>query len=133
MGVRNEGLGNIACPSLGTDRCRLFFSDYRIDTDVPPDVIGKEDDDGRSKEIIARTEWGQMIDFLRANPYVSREEYLWKWTIPQVKLASLDYSHVEYLTEEQAKVEKNRKNAVHIDNVMDLVNDLGIPVFNTKK
>ena len=74
-----------------------------------------------------------MIDFLRANPYVSKEEYLWQWTIPQVKLASRDYSHVEYLTEEQAKVEENRKNAVHIDNVMDLVNDLGIPVFNTKK
>ena len=74
-----------------------------------------------------------MIDFLRANPYVSKEEYLWQWTIPQVKLASLDYSHVEHLSEEQAKAEKNRKNAVRIDNVMDLVNDLGIPVFNTKK
>ena len=73
-----------------------------------------------------------MIDFLRANPYVSKEEYLWKWTIPQVTLASLDYSHVEHLSEEQAKAEKNRKNAVRIDNVMDLVNDLGIPVFNTK-
>ena len=36
-------------------------------------------------------------------------------------------------TEEQAKADKNRKNAVRIDNVMDLVNDLGIPVFNTKK
>ena len=71
-----------------------------------------------------------MIDFLRANPYVSKEEYLWQWTIPQVKLASLDYSHVEHLSEEQAKAEKNRKNAVRIDNVMDLVNDLGIPVFN---
>ena len=110
----------------------FFFSDYRIDTDVPPDVFSKEDDDGRSKEIISRTEWGQMIDFLRANPYVSKEEYLWQWTIPQVKLASLDYSHVEHLSEEQAKAEKNRKNAVRIDNVMDLVNDLGIPVFNTK-
>ena len=74
-----------------------------------------------------------MIDFLRANPYVSKEEYLWQWTIPQVKLASLDYSHVEHLSEEQAKAEKNRKNSVRIDNVMDLVNDLGIPVFNTKK
>ena len=73
-----------------------------------------------------------MIDFLRANPYVSKEEYLWQWTIPQVKLASLDYSHVEHLSEEQAKADKNRKNAVRIDNVMDLVNDLGIPVFNTK-
>ena len=74
-----------------------------------------------------------MSNFLRAKRYVSKEEYLWQWTIPQVKLASLDYSHVEYLTEEQAKAEKSRKNAVHIDNVMDLVNDLGIPVFNTKK
>ena len=74
-----------------------------------------------------------MIDFLRANPYVSKEEYLWKWTIPQVKLASIDYSHIEHLSEEQAEVEKKRKNAIRIDNVMDLVNDLGIPVFNTKK
>ena len=123
-------MGNIACPSLGTDRRRLFFSDYRIDTDVPPNVISKEYNNGRSKEISARTEWGKRIDVLRANPYVSREEYLWQWTVPQVKLASLDYSHVEYLTEEQAKAEKSRKNAVHIDNVMDLVNDLGIPVFN---
>ena len=71
-----------------------------------------------------------MIDFLRANPYVSKEEYLWQWTIPQVKLASLDYSHVKNLPEAQAKAKKKKKNAVHIDNVMDLVNDLGIPVFN---
>lgn len=71
-----------------------------------------------------------MIDFLRANPYVSREEYLWKWTVPQIKLASYDYSHVEYLSEEQAKVIKRRKNAVVIDDVMGFMTDLGVPVFN---
>lgn len=71
-----------------------------------------------------------MIDFLRANPYVSREDYLWKWTVPQIKLASYDYSHVEYLTEEQAKAVKQRDNAVVINDVMAYMTDLGVPVFN---
>jgi len=74
-----------------------------------------------------------MIDFLRANPYVTKEEYLWHWTIPQIKLASYDFSHVEYLSEEQAKKEKARRNAIVLDNPMDLVNDLGLPIFNKKK
>lgn len=74
-----------------------------------------------------------MIDFLRANPYVTREEYLWQWTIPQIKLASYDFSHVEYLSEAQAKKEKARRNTIVFDNPMDLVNDLGIPIFNKKK
>ena len=37
-----------------------------------------------------------MVDFLRLNPYVTREEYMWKWTVPQIKLASYDFSHIEY-------------------------------------
>lgn len=71
-----------------------------------------------------------MIDFLRANPYVSREDYLWKWTVPQIKLASYDYSHVEYLSEEQAEAEKKKNNSVRVDDVMGFMTDLGIPVFN---
>lgn len=71
-----------------------------------------------------------MIDFLKANPYVSREEYLWKWTVPQILLASYDFSHIEYLSEEQAKEEKKRSNSVRVNNVMDFMNDLGLPVFN---
>ncbi|MBQ0073131.1 MAG: hypothetical protein KBT34_02930 [Prevotella sp.] len=71
-----------------------------------------------------------MIDFLRANPYVSREDYLWKWTVPQIKLASYDYSHVEYLTEEQAKADKQKDSTVVIEHVMEYMTDLGVPVFN---
>lgn len=37
-----------------------------------------------------------MIDFLRANTFVSREEYMWKWTIPQITLSSMDFTRVEY-------------------------------------
>lgn len=74
-----------------------------------------------------------MIDFLRANPYVSKEDYLWHWTVPQIHLASYDFSHIEYLSEEQAKKDKQRQNAVRVQDANELMNDLGLPVFNLKK
>lgn len=70
-----------------------------------------------------------MIDFLRANPYVSKEDYLWHWTVPQIKLAGYDFSHIEYLTEEQAEAEKKRNSSVRITDAMSFANDLGIPIF----
>lgn len=71
-----------------------------------------------------------MVDFLKNNPYVSREQYMWEWTIPQIRLASYDYTHVNYLSEEEAKSAKKAKNVKSYDNPQDLVNDLGIPIFN---
>lgn len=62
-----------------------------------------------------------MADFLKANPYVSREEYMWEWTITQIRLVSFDYTHVRYLTEEQ--VEKN--NAVRCESPDELGGLLG--------
>lgn len=70
-----------------------------------------------------------MIDFIKANPSVSRDEYLWEWTIPQIKLASFDNTHVEYLTEKQAKIEKQRRYAMRYDTAKGLATDLGIPKF----
>lgn len=67
-----------------------------------------------------------MVDFLRANPYVTREEYMWEWTIPQIRLASYDFTHVKYLSEKEMK---NRKEEVRYENPQDFVNDLGIPIF----
>lgn len=67
-----------------------------------------------------------MVDFLKANPYVTREEYMWEWSVPQIKLASFDFTHVKYLSEDEAK---NKKNEVTYGNPQDLVNDLGIPTF----
>lgn len=71
-----------------------------------------------------------MIDFLKNNPYVTREEYMWKWTIPQIQLASFDFTHVEYLSEKQAKIEKQRKNTVRVDNPLAFANEFGIPIFD---
>lgn len=70
-----------------------------------------------------------MMDFLKAFPSVTRDEYLWTLTVPQVKLAALDGTHIEYLTEEQVKREKMRRNAIHCSDPSELVNDLGLPIF----
>lgn len=67
-----------------------------------------------------------MVDFLRANTWCSREEYLWRMTVPQVRLASVDFSHVEYLTDKEKKRARGRgKSLGH----PGLNNDLGIPVL----
>ena len=70
-----------------------------------------------------------MIDFLKNNPSVTKGEYHWEWTIPQIRLASYDFTHVKYL-----KTDKNKKkddNATQTFNTAeDLLNDLGAPVYN---
>lgn len=73
-----------------------------------------------------------MVDFLRANTWCSQEEYKWGMTVPQVRLASMDFSHIEYLTEkEKSKNKKSLKNAKEINGAKDLrmLNDLGVPVI----
>lgn len=68
-----------------------------------------------------------MFDFLKAFPSVSMESYIWEMTVPQILLAQYDTTHIEYLTEEQAK----KAQAVKINSVKDLfwMNDLGMPIL----
>ncbi len=67
-----------------------------------------------------------MIDFLRANPWCSREEYLWGMTVAQVRLASLDFSHVEYTDKDNSN-----QHTINIESADDLKNlsDLGFPII----
>lgn len=65
-----------------------------------------------------------MIDFLKTNPYVTKDQYMWEWTIPQIKLASFDFSHVVYLPEK----DNTNENVTVINSAEDLMNDLGVPV-----
>lgn len=71
-----------------------------------------------------------MVDFLKQNPFVTREEYMWEWTIPQIRLASYDFTHVKYLSEEENKNKKNKTVTKTINSAEDLINDLGFPIFN---
>lgn len=67
-----------------------------------------------------------MFDFLKAFPSVTMNQYMWEMTVPQILLAQHDTTHIEYLSEEQAKTQKTKV----INSAEDLINDLGFPVFN---
>lgn len=67
-----------------------------------------------------------MFDFLKAFPSVTINQYMWEMTVPQILLAQYDTTHIEYLSEEQAKMQKTKV----INSAEDLINDLGFPVFN---
>ena len=47
-----------------------------------------------------------MFDFIKAYPSVTMEQYMWHMTVPQILLAQYDTTHIEYLSEEQAKKDK---------------------------
>lgn len=67
-----------------------------------------------------------MVDFLKANPYVTMEDYMWKMNPCLIRLMSVDNTRVHYLSEKEAK----KKKAVVIDDASALFNDLGIPVLS---
>lgn len=72
------------------------------------------------------SEVGRMVDFLKANPFISMEDYRWKYSVPYLRLMAVDNTRVHYLSEKQAK----NRNSKKIDgNKSMLLNDLGIPVF----
>ena len=66
-----------------------------------------------------------MVDFLKANPFVTMDSYKWGLSSPMIKLMCADNTRILYLSEKQSKM----KNATVINNAEDLMNDLGIPVF----
>lgn len=70
-----------------------------------------------------------MIDFLKNNPTVTREQYLWEWTVPQIKLASYDFTHIKYLSEK----EKEKKKTKVMNSAEDILNDLNMPIFGQNK
>jgi hypothetical protein len=65
-----------------------------------------------------------MVDFLKANPFVSMEDYKWKLSVPMIKLMSMDNTHIHYLSEKQAEKRKSK-----VIDGKNLTNDLGIPII----
>ena len=63
-----------------------------------------------------------MVDFLKANPFISMEEYMWKMNPCLIKLMSFDNTRIEY----------NTKKSIIIDgtNLGNMKNDLGTPIVN---
>lgn len=68
-----------------------------------------------------------MMDFLKAYPSVTKDEYMWSWSVPQIKLAAFDFSHSIFLSEKQ----KENRKAKKVD--IKHISDLGIPIFEDKQ
>ena len=67
-----------------------------------------------------------MVDFLKACPFVTMEDYKWKLSVPMIRLMMMDATHVRYLTE--AQVNKRKGEGLDLDALAEqhsLVNDFG--------
>ena len=72
-------------------------------------------------------EVGDMVDFLKANPFVSMEDYKWRLSVPMMKIMAMDNTHINYLSDKQIE----RRNSKVIGNGAKL-NDLGLPIFENR-
>lgn len=77
-----------------------------------------------------------MMDFLKAYPFITMEQYFWELSMPMIKVMAYDATKVIYLSGKEAKKNKHKnavKKAQRIDDPMQLMADTGIPVFNDNK
>ena len=74
--------------------------------------------------IYSVSEAGDMVDFLKANPFISLETYMWGVSVPMIRLMALDYTRTKYLSDEEVAMKKAKD--VDLDN---LNNDFGVPLF----
>ena len=65
---------------------------------------------------------------MKANPYMSMEDYMWKYSIPMIKIMGMDNSHVNYLSEKQAKKRGGKIIDTKTKTVEEISNDLGIKI-----
>lgn len=71
------------------------------------------------------SEVGTMVDFLKANPFVTMEEYKWGLSVPMIRLMSSDNTRIHYKSDKEELA--NRTKTINGNN---MTNDLGIPIFN---
>lgn len=70
-----------------------------------------------------------MVDFLKANPFITYEQYRWGLSVPMIRLMSVDNTRIHYLSEKESK----KKKAVVFDSAESLMNDLGIPILSKEQ
>ena len=67
-----------------------------------------------------------MVDFLKANPFISMEDYKWNLSVPMIRIMSDDNTRVNYLSEAEAK---SRKAKVFDGSDANSLKGLNIPTF----
>lgn len=69
-----------------------------------------------------------MVDFLKAFPFMTIEDYLWKYSIPMIKIMGMDNSHVNYLSKKE--IERRNHSSINLNDksIEQLNNDLGVRI-----
>lgn len=70
-----------------------------------------------------------MADTLKALPFLTVDDYKWRYSIPHIRLMTYDATRVIYLSEKQIEM----RNATVINSAEDLINDLGGVVLTRDK
>lgn len=70
-----------------------------------------------------------MVDFLKANPFITYEQYRWGLSVPMIRLMSVDNTRIHYLSEKESK----KKKAIVFDSAESLMNDLGVPILSREQ
>ena len=60
-----------------------------------------------------------MTDFLKANPFVSMEQYKWELTVPQIRIMAYDSTHIDYSNRKNATNNK-KEDVVYINSLDDV-------------
>lgn len=74
------------------------------------------------------------MDFLKSFPSVTRDDYLWRWTVPQVLLASYDFTHLDTDTRsmrpgKNGKKRRRKPSVRTFDSPVDFVKTMNVPVM----
>ena len=74
-----------------------------------------------------------MVDFLRENTWCSPEQYKWHFSVAQIRLMSLDFTHIEYLDTEKngGRSRVKKQNTISL-NSLESISDLGFPIMHKK-
>ena len=70
-----------------------------------------------------------MVDFLKANPFVTLEEYKWGLSVPMIRIMSIDNTRIHYLSDKQ----KKKRKADTINTAEDLMAEFGLSVDDINK
>lgn len=128
MGGKGRGIRHSLARSSSTPRYKFFYGESSYIRTVPNKYDGEEDEDERTEIIYSVSEVGVMVDFLKNNPFVSVEDYMWKMNPCLIKLMAIDNTRVHYLSDK----EKKNRNTKYMDGT-NLSSDLGVPIFGEKK
>lgn len=132
MGKRQVGLDGDSRKRNAENRL-VFFSSCRFYAHDDARLRAQDEEDDKTYIEAAHSQIGEMMDFLKAYPFITIEDYRWKLSVVEVRLMSYDASRIIYLSDKESKKQRTVKTAQRVDNPMELMTDVGVPVFNDKQ